>query len=42
MVFNTFGGLVIVPAWMKIIRPTFLLKRRIAAPEPSPAKLAVG
>src|SRR2546425_959167 len=28
MVFNTFGGLVIVPAWMKIIRPRFLLPRR--------------
>ena len=43
MIFNTFGGLVIVPAWMKIIRPRFLLER--AVPRPSsgePARLAVG
>jgi len=25
MVFNTFGGLVLVPAWMKVIRPRFLI-----------------
>ncbi len=43
MLFNTFGGLVIVPAWMKIIRPNFLLKRRPTAPEQTAtAKLAVG
>jgi predicted RND superfamily exporter protein len=42
MVFNTFGGLVIVPAWMKIIRPRFLLKRRAAAGEHEPVRLAVG
>src|SRR5581483_524496 len=28
MVFNTFGGLVIVPAWVKILRPRFLSGRR--------------
>ncbi|HYR95336.1 MAG TPA: MMPL family transporter [Candidatus Binatus sp.] len=42
MVFNTFGGLVIVPAWMKIIRPRFLLKRRAATGEHEPVRLAVG
>jgi uncharacterized protein len=42
MVFNTFGGLVIVPAWMKIIRPRFLLKRRPAKVEREPARLAAG
>jgi predicted RND superfamily exporter protein len=41
MVFNTFGGLVIVPAWMKIIRPSFLLRRRTAV-EREPTRLAVG
>jgi uncharacterized protein len=41
MVFNTFGGLVIVPAWMKIIRPGFLLRRR-AAPASEAARRAVG
>jgi hypothetical protein len=42
MLFNTFGGLVIVPAWMKIIRPKFLLRRRAAAIERPPVRLAVG
>src|SRR5262249_51721548 len=42
MLFNTFGGLVIVPAWMKIIRPSFLLKRRAQATEREPVRLAVG
>jgi len=42
MVFNTFGGLVIVPAWMKIIRPRFLLRRRTGAAEREPVRLAVG
>jgi predicted RND superfamily exporter protein len=41
MVFNTFGGLVIVPAWMKIIRPGFLLRRR-ATPASEAARRAVG
>jgi hypothetical protein len=27
MVFNTFGGLVLVPAWIKVIRPSFLTER---------------
>jgi predicted RND superfamily exporter protein len=42
MLFNTFGGLVIVPAWMKIIRPRFLLDRRQPAVERTPARLAAG
>ncbi len=42
MVFNTFGGLVIVPAWVKILRPRFLSGRRAAPPEPDAARLAVG
>ncbi|HZP43044.1 MAG TPA: MMPL family transporter [Candidatus Binatia bacterium] len=42
MLFNTVGGLVIVPAWMKIIRPGFLSKRRTGADERAPARLAVG
>jgi predicted RND superfamily exporter protein len=42
MLFNTFGGLVIVPAWMKIIRPNFLLRRRPAPVEQDPARAAVG
>jgi hypothetical protein len=41
MVFNTFGGLVIVPAWIKIVRPRFFLKRRPAPPERA-AERAVG
>jgi predicted RND superfamily exporter protein len=42
MAFNTFGGLVIVPAWIKIIRPRFFLKRRAATVERPPVRLAVG
>ena len=42
MVFNTFGGLVIVPAWIKIIRPAFFMKRRKVAAEREPARVAVG
>ena len=42
MVFNTFGGLVIVPAWIKIVRPRFFLKRRVAAAEGEPARAATG
>jgi predicted RND superfamily exporter protein len=42
MLFNTFGGLVIVPAWMKIIRPRFLLRRRGRAEEGDQVRLAVG
>src|SRR3989442_6880284 len=42
MLFNTFGGLVIVPALMKIIRPRFLLRRRTGSPEREPVRLAVG
>src|SRR5262249_57881737 len=41
MVFNTFGGLVIVPAWMKIIRPRFLLRRRTEPAGPPRGRLAV-
>jgi hypothetical protein len=43
MIFNTFGGLVLVPAWIKVIRPRFLTERRgraIAAGPP--AQAAVG
>jgi predicted RND superfamily exporter protein len=42
MVFNTFGGLVVVPAWIKIIRPKFFTRRRAAAGEHEPVRLAVG
>ncbi len=42
MLFNTFGGLVIVPAWMKIVRPRFLLRRRSNGSEREPVRLAVG
>jgi predicted RND superfamily exporter protein len=28
MTFNTFGGLVLVPAWIKVVRPRFLVDRR--------------
>jgi predicted RND superfamily exporter protein len=31
MVFNTFGGLVLVPAWIKVVRPAFLARRPAAA-----------
>ncbi len=41
MVFNTFGGLVIVPAWIKVLRPGFLVNRRRPA-EQEPPRLAVG
>ncbi len=27
MVFNTFGGLIVVPAFVKVLRPGFLLNR---------------
>jgi predicted RND superfamily exporter protein len=42
MVFNTFGGLVLVPAWMKVVRPRFLTKRGVGATSPAPVQLAVG
>jgi hypothetical protein len=32
MTFNTFGGLVVVPAFVKSLRPRFLRRRRQAAP----------
>ena len=35
MVFNTFGGLVLVPAWMKVVRPRFLTQRPAREVEPS-------
>jgi hypothetical protein len=41
MLFNTFGGLVLVPAWIKVLRPRFLTKRGPKATEP-PVQLAVG
>lgn len=43
MVFNTFGGLVLVPAWMKVVRPKFLTHRKL--PETSqhvPVRAAAG
>lgn len=42
MIFNTFGGLVLVPAWMKVIRPRFLTQRREMAAKQAPVQLAVG
>jgi predicted RND superfamily exporter protein len=42
MLFNTFGGLVIVPAWVKILRPRFLAGRRATPLERDPVRLAVG
>ena len=43
MVFNTFGGLVLVPAWIKVIRPRFLTHRPVPAVESQqPARLAIG
>jgi hypothetical protein len=42
MIFNTFGGLVIVPAWVKIIQPNFMTKRRVPADERTHIRLAVG
>jgi len=41
MLFNTFGGLVIVPAWVKILNPRFLTERRRGV-EGVPDRLAVG
>jgi hypothetical protein len=41
MIFNTAGGLILVPAWMKIIRPRFLTARRPDT-APSPAARATG
>jgi predicted RND superfamily exporter protein len=38
MIFNTFGGLVLVPAWVKVIKPGFLLNRTPrAVPQPEGA-----
>src|SRR5262245_34015738 len=42
MVFNTFGGLVLVPAWIKVVRPRFLTHRPVRAMESPPVQLAVG
>jgi len=43
MVFNTFGGLVLVPAWVKVVRPRFLTARPARAlGEQRPAQVAVG
>jgi hypothetical protein len=42
MAFNTFGGLVLVPAWIKVIRPRYLTKRGPRAIEEPPAQLATG
>src|SRR5262249_45168350 len=41
--FNTFVGLVLVPAWVKVVRPRFLTARPgRAVGEQQPARLAVG
>jgi predicted RND superfamily exporter protein len=42
MLFNVIGGLVIVPAWMKVIQPRFLTDRRQNSPAATPAQHAVG
>jgi len=41
MGFNTFGGLVIVPALVKVLRPRFLLDRKPAAAIIEPSRAAV-
>jgi hypothetical protein len=41
MIFNTAGGLILVPAWMKVIRPRFLTARR-PAPAPGVRERAAG
>lgn len=41
MLFNVFGGLVIVPAWMKVLQPRFLTERE-RPPDTRPARAAVG
>ena len=40
MVFNTFGGLVLVPAWIKVVRPRFLTERVSAHAIPPRAAVA--
>jgi hypothetical protein len=42
MLFNVVGGLVIVPAWMKVIQPRFLTDRRPGVGAEPPARHAVG
>jgi predicted RND superfamily exporter protein len=42
MIFNTFGGLVLVPAWIKVVRPRFLTNRQAAAVDRAPPRVAVG
>jgi predicted RND superfamily exporter protein len=41
MGFNTFGGLVVVPALVKVIRPAFLVGRRDSALERERRALAM-
>jgi len=41
MLFNVFGGLVIVPAWMKVIQPRFLTERERPT-DTRPAQAAAG
>jgi predicted RND superfamily exporter protein len=40
MGFNTFGGLVLVPAWIKVVQPKYLTQRGPAAVEPSRSAVA--
>lgn len=44
MAFNTFGGLVLVPAWIKVLKPKFLTRRveKARAAAKPPVQLAVG
>jgi predicted RND superfamily exporter protein len=35
MIFNTFGGLIVVPAFVKVLRPRFLLRRKRRVPAAS-------
>ncbi len=43
MVFNTFGGPVLVPAWIKVVRPRFLTNRGPSVPVAAPpVRAAVG
>jgi len=36
MTFNTFGGLVVVPAFVKVLRPAYFLGRKLKHLKPEP------
>jgi predicted RND superfamily exporter protein len=42
MIFNTFGGLVLVPAWVKVIKPGFLINRVPRGLQPERAAATLG